>query len=221
MCYLRQNQKEMGGNMSAKKAKKMIDNYYVVFVEGDADELIIKRLISYYKSKGWMCHGELKIKNTHGTPCMRSIKMGLTGYQQSKENAICFKAVICEYDTDIFEKGLQEIPDWVSIKNDIKKKFNVKNFCCIEAKTSIEDWILDDLSGLLKSLGLTKGTKPKGDYGQDKVKDLFKRKNMVYDRNKGAHTIKPIIDRLDIEKIRDARISELEKFEKILGIKIS
>ena len=106
-----------------------------------------------------------------------------------------------------------------NIKNDIENKFNVKDFCCIEAKTSIEDWMLDDKEGLLKALGLPLDTNPKGQYGQDKVKDLFRKKNIVYDRHKGKEKIQPYLDKLDIAKIREARKKELKEFEKLLGVK--
>ena len=93
-------------------------------------------------------------------------------------------------------------------------------FCRIQAKTSIEDWMLDDLEGLLKALDLPLNTKPKGQYGQDKVKALFRRKNIVYDRHKGRLKIKQYLDKLDIAKIREARKKELKEFEGVLGISI-
>lgn len=94
------------------------------------------------------------------------------------------------------------------------------HFCRIQAKTSIEDWMLDDLEGLLKALDLPLDTQPKGQYGQDKVKALFRKKNIVYDRHKGREKIKPFLDKLDIAKIREARKKELKQFEKLLGVSL-
>ena len=112
-------------------------------------------------------------------------------------------------------------PDWKKVEDNLKRLFEVEHFCRIQAKTSIEDWMLDDLEGLLKALDLPLDTQPKGQYGQNKVKALFHRKNIVYDRYKGREKIKPYLDKLDIAKIRDARSKELKEFEKLLGVKIN
>lgn len=131
-----------------------------------------------------------------------------------------FEAVVCEYDTDIFEKGIQQEPDWKKVEKNLMQNNNVTCFCRIQAKTSIEDWMLDDVEGLLKALGLPLNTQLKGQYGQDKVKALFRRKNIVYDRHKGREKIKPYLDKLDIAKIREARKKELKEFEKLLGVEL-
>ncbi len=80
--------------------------------------------------------------------------------------------------------------------------------------------MLDDLDGLLPALDLPKDTKLKGTTGQEKVKNLFQKKSKVYDRHKGKLKIKPIIDKLDISKIREARKKELKEFERVLGVNI-
>ena len=45
-------------------------------------------------------------------------------------------------------------------------------------------------------------------------------KGTSYFRNKGLDKIKPVIDKLDIGKIREARKKELEGFEKLLGFEL-
>ena len=52
------------------------------------------------------------------------------------------------------------------------------------------------------------------------MKNLFQKKSKVYDRHKGKLKIKPIIDKLDISKIREARKKELKEFERLLEVKI-
>lgn len=208
----------MAGRKQDFKNRKTVT---VVFVEGDADELIIGRLLDYYREKGWRCQGDLMIKNTNGFPNEKKMKSKLTQIQQTTTKMqVLFNTIFCEYDTDIFEKGIQERPDWKKVEDNLRRQYDISHFCRIEAQTSIEDWLLNDLDGLLLALGLPKDTIPKGNTGQEKVKNLFLKKSMVYDRHKGKAKIKPIIDKLDIAKIREARKMELKEFEKLLGVKI-
>lgn len=193
----------------------------VIFVEGDADELIINRLLEYYRENGWRCPDDLEIRNTNGFPNERKMKSKLTQIQQTNNKTrVQFNTVFCEYDTDIFEKGLQEKPNWKKVEENLKRQYDISHFSRIEARTSIEDWMLDDLDGLLSALGLSKDTKLKGTTGQEKVNNLFQKKSKVYDRHKGKLKIKPIIDKLDISKIREARKKELKEFERLLEVKI-
>ena len=202
--------------MTKKQAKIKPDCLTVIFVEGDADEIIIDKLISYYRSNG--LKKQTKIINTRGFPGEKKMQQGLTKTNMCSKNPVEFEAVVCEYDTDIFEKGIQQEPDWKKVEKNLKQNNNVTRFCRIQAKTSIEDWMLDDREGLLKASDLPLDTQPKGQYGQDKVKALFRRTNSVYDRHKGREKIKPFLDKLDIAKIREARKKELESFEKLLGV---
>ena len=78
--------------------------------------------------------------------------------------------------------------------------------------------MLDDTEGVLSALGLPKNTKIKGTSGQNKLENLFLLKGTSYFRNKGMDKIKPIIDKLDIGKIREAREKELKQFEILLGV---
>lgn len=205
--------------MKTKKDKRK--NIIVICVEGDADELIFRHLLEYYQKEGWCCPGELKYHNANGFPSESEIRSKLNQIQRIYSNkTLFFHTVLCEYDTDVFEDGACHLPDWSKVRKSLERDFPYVNFCQIEVKTSIEDWMLDDLDGLLKALKLPMGTRPKGRTGQDKVKALFRKKNIVYDRHKGKTRIKPIIDKLDIAKIREARKKELREFEKLLGVTI-
>ncbi len=193
----------------------------LIFVEGDADELIINRLLAYYRGEGWCQQEDIKVVNTNGFPSESKMKSKLAQIKQRYgKTQIIFNAVFCEYDTDIFEKGIQERPNWKKVEDNLKRQYDIAHFGRIEAKTSIEDWMLDDLDGLLTALDLPKDTKLKGTTGQEKVKNLFQKKSKVYDRHKGKLKIKPIIDKLDISKIREARKKELKEFERVLGVNI-
>lgn len=190
----------------------------IIFVEGDADELMINRLLDYYKSRGWQRPSGVKVVNTHGTPIEKKMCMNLERIRQQSKKSCSFHAVCCEYDTDIYVKQIQQKPDWKKVEYRLKSAYKVDVFCRIEAKTSIEDWMLDDMEGLLKGLSLPKGTKPKGVSGQDKVASLFRKKNIAYSRSKGKKNIEPVIAKLDMNKIRQARKTELNAFEKMLGV---
>jgi hypothetical protein len=208
----------MAGRKQDIQNKKTV---IVIFVEGDADELIINRLLDFYRENGWRCHDDLEVKNTNGFPSESKMKKKLSQIQQTNNKMqVEFNTVCCEYDTDIFEKGIQEEPNWKKVEDNLKRQYDISHFSRIKAKTSIEDWMLEDLDGLLQALGLPIDTKLKGSLGQEKVKYLFMKKSMVYDRHKGKLKIKPIIDKLDIGKIREARKKELKEFEKLLGIEL-
>ena len=137
----------MAGRKQDTKNRKTVT---VVFVEGDADELIIGRLLDYYREKGWRCQGDLMIKNTNGFPNEKKMKSKLTQIQQTTTKMqVLFNTIFCEYDTDIFEKGIQERPDWKKVEDNLRRQYDISHFCRIEAQTSIEDWLLNDLDGLL------------------------------------------------------------------------
>lgn len=204
--------------MTKKGKKDSVEEMCVIFVEGDADELIINRLLDYYKSNGWDRPKGIRVFNTHGTPIWRNMRVGLVGIQQCQNAPVCFRAVCCEFDTDVYEKGIQTEPDWKDVEKKLKKEFGVREFCCLRAETSIENWMLDDTEGVLNALGLPKNTKVKGTSGQNKMENLFLLKGTSYFRNKGMDKIKTVIDKLNMAKIREARKNELKGFEKLLGV---
>ena len=208
--------------MSPKAKKYKVKNETVIFVEGDADELIFRRLIAFYMEKGWKCDSHIEFFNSNGFPTEAKIASKLRQIENcSKGVVVCFKTVCCEYDSDVFDLKYQKQPNWKRIKEHLKAKFELSGFCHIEAQTSIEDWILDDTEGLLNALNLPQDTKLKGTLGQDKVSDLFRKKNIIYNRYKGKKNIQRFIDKLDIAKIRNARKKELKDFEKLLGVTIN
>ena len=49
--------------MSPKAKKYKVKNETVIFVEGDADELIFRRLIAFYMEKGWKCDSHIEFFN--------------------------------------------------------------------------------------------------------------------------------------------------------------
>ena len=218
MSSLRKSPNGKEAPMTKKGKNDNVKEMCVIFVEGDADELLINRLLDYYKSNGWSRPKGIKVVNTHGTPIWRNMRVGLVRIQQCLDVKVCFRAVCCEFDTDVYDKGIQIEPNWKEIEKKLKKEFGVSEFCCLRAETSIENWMLDDTEGVLNALGLPKNTKVKGTTGQNKMENLFLLKDTPYFRNKGIDKIKPIIDKLDMGKIRETRKKELKEFERVLGI---
>lgn len=124
--------------MTIKHGKKHAsEEMTVIFVEGDADELMVNGLLDYYKSLGWQRPSGVKVVNTHGTPIERKMKQGLERIRQCSKKSCSFRAVCCEYDTDIYEKQIQQKPDWKKIEWDLKSDFGVVDFCRLEAKTRL------------------------------------------------------------------------------------
>lgn len=217
--YLASAKTRKGKAMARTKEKPVCDN--IVFImEGDADELIMRKLIDYYRQQGWQPTQSIDYYNVHGFPTEKKIKQKLTGIQQIKsDKEICFSTVCCEFDMDVLTVNRQfEEPNWKEIEREIKCRFPVEHFCLVKANSSIEDWMLDDTDGLLKALNLPPNTKASGSTGQEKVASLFRKKNIKYDRTKGRENIEKYINALDIEKIRKSRKKELSSLEKALGI---
>ena len=85
----------------------------------------------------------------------------------------------------------------------------------------IEDWLLDDLEGLCKYLGLETNKSCSSDLpgknGYEKMQNLFRRAHKVYLKGNAA---KRTLDNLDFAKIRSKRRMRLEALERILNVKI-
>lgn len=208
--------------MMAKRNSKPTYKCIVFIVEGDADELIIRKLISYYKQHGWKPTQSIEIKNVHGFPTEKKIKQKLTGITQiNSDKIVRFTTVCCEFDTDVLTVKKQfDEPNWDDIGKTIKSQYPIDNFCLVRASTSIEDWMLDDTNDLLNALQLPLKTKISGSTGQEKVSNLFEKKNIQYDRTKGKASIGKYIEALDIEKIRNSRKKELSSLESALGVSL-
>ena len=92
----------------------------------------------------------------------------------------------------------------------------IEQFCRIEVKSAIEDWILDDLEGLCSYLNLKEVPKSlKGANGYMKLLSLFQKTGKVY--AKGI-TIENFIDKLSMEKIRNKRKVALKQLEEVLNV---
>ncbi|MGM9767261.1 MAG: hypothetical protein ACI3Z0_02200 [Candidatus Cryptobacteroides sp.] len=109
------------------------------------------------------------------------------------------KTVCCSYDTDIFEVKQPQIVKWDAIEKSVKR-MGIDEFIRIGVKSSIEDWILDDVQGVCNFLRLKQVTSSlNGMNGYQKLLDLFKRARKTY---KKGYAAKGLIDTLDMGIIR-------------------
>lgn len=196
----------------------------VIFVEGDAEEILFSKLKQYYLSCG--CNCEIKVINMNTGGYTNQVAGKLRGLKQNgKYKDHYFKVVCCEYDTDVFEKQQMKKPNWRKLEKDWKK-FHVDYIVKIEAENSIEAWMLDDKENLIKALDLNISEEEynnlkKGKNSQEVVKALFKKRNKIYDKYKGKRNIQPYLDKLDIAKICSCRRDELSEIETLIGIRKS
>lgn len=89
------------------------------------------------------------------------------------------------------------------------------NIIQVQAKSSIEDWFLYDIEGILRFLRLSKNFKVSGKNGEDKLQRLYKQANKVY--YKGIRS-NGMIEHLDIDKIANVVKDQLNPLFKALGI---
>ena len=86
--------------MTKKEKKDSAEEMCVIFVEGDADELIINRLLDYYKSSGWTRPKGIRVFNTHGTPMFRNMRVGLVGIVPSDLAFLLTAIPVVQFDLE-------------------------------------------------------------------------------------------------------------------------
>lgn len=195
--------------------------HVVIFVEGDTDEVFFGRLIAYYRQVSSTPIHSCEIQNVKGVSRYASSKfvgkLDAEIIPKSERKGMKVYSVCCSYDTDVFEDEESPVVDWQKLRKSIKR-LGVKEFCTIEVKSAIEDWLLDDLEGLcafLKQKDVPVSLK--GANGYAKLLNLFKRSGKIY--AKGI-SIESFIDSLSMKKIRTKRKAALSELERILNATI-
>ncbi len=193
----------------------------VIFVEGDTDIVLFGRLIAYYRKVSTTPVHSCEIQNLKGVSRYASSKFvgKLQGeiIPKAEKKGEKVYAVCCSYDTDVFEDEESPIVDWKKIKKSILR-LGIEQFCTVDVKSTIEDWLLDDLEGLCSFLKLKEVPRNiKGNNGYAEILALFKRCGKFY--TKGL-SIEDFIDAISIEKIRNARKAALADLESVLNASI-
>lgn len=192
----------------------MADNVIVLFVEGPTE-------IEFYKAV---------IKRAHdlmSTPFTCSIEyLDMYGIGNYKKDAIRkfnklkkkynentqYLAFLC-YDSDVFQLSKKPPIDRKEVRTALKNS-GISKVTDIVATSSIEEWFLKDLSGVISYLRLPKKTKcPKGN-GQEALRQLFQTANKVY--VKGGKT-EGFIKKLDISIIMASCCKSLLPLCKAIG----
>ncbi len=190
---------------------------FVLFVEGDTEVEFYKRVISNARQKrvDGRFDTNIECKNVKGIGGFKNIALRkfIKEIKPKYEEECEYTIALCR-DTDVFELSAKPPIKW----NEVELAFNengVKNVIHIEAKHSIEDWFLLDVSGIISFLRLPKKTKISGGNGYDKLKKLFKQANKMYYKGMKSNGM---VKRLDIDKIVQNLQTELKSLYRELGI---
>ena len=204
--------------MALAKKKLMNPLHVLIFVEGDTDEVFFKALIDYYASVSSNKLLPYDVCNLKGVTRYSSkllAKLKNEYLPTAKAGSYKINTVCCSYDTDVFEFKQPQIVKWDAIGKSVKR-MGIDEFIRIGVKSSIEDWILDDMYGVCNFLRL-KQVPPslKGMNGYQKLQDLYNKARKTY--KKGYET-KELVDALDKSVIRNKRIDVLAPLEEALGV---
>ena len=200
------------------KKRLMNPSHVLIFVEGDTDEVFFKALIDYYASVSSNKLLPYEVCNLKGVTRYSSkllAKLKNEYLPTAKLGSYKIKTVCCSYDTDVFEVKQPQIVKWADIGKSVKR-MGIDEFIRVGVKSSIEDWILNDIHGICNFLRLKQvPSSLKGINGYQKLLDLYNKARKTY--KKGYET-KELINALDMSAIRNKRQDVLAPLEEALGV---
>ena len=204
--------------MAMAKKRLMNPSHVLIFVEGDTDEVFFKALIDYYASVSSNKLLPYEVCNLKGVTRYSSkllAKLKNEYLPTAKLGSYKIKTVCCSYDTDVFEVKQPQIVKWDNIGKSVKR-MGIDEFIRVGVKSSIEDWILNDIHGICNFLRLKQvPSSLKGISGYQKLLDLYNKARKTY--KKGYET-KELINALDLSAIRNKRQDVLAPLEEALGV---
>ena len=200
------------------KKRLMNPSHVLIFVEGDTDEVFFKALIDYYASVSSNKLLPYEVCNLKGVTRYSSkllAKLKNEYLPTAKLGSYKIKTVCSSYDTDVFEVKQPQIVKWDDIGKSVKR-MGIDEFIRVGVKSSIEDWILNDIHGICNFLRLKQvPSSLKGINGYQKLLDLYNKARKTY--KKGYET-KELINALDMSAIRNKRQDVLAPLEEALGV---
>ena len=200
------------------KKRLMNPSHVLIFVEGDTDEVFFKALINYYVSVSSNKLLPYEVCNLKGVTRYSSkllAKLKNEYLPTAKLGSYKIKTVCCSYDTDVFEVKQPQIVKWDDIGKSVKR-MGIDEFIRVGVKSSIEDWILNDIHGICNFLRLKQvPSSLKGINGYQKLLDLYNKARKTY--KKGYET-KELINALDMSAIRNKRQDVLAPLEEALSV---
>lgn len=201
-----------------KKKQTQQPPHVLLFVEGDTDEVFFKALIDYYASASTVPLLPYDVCNLKGVTRYSGkllAKLKNEYLPLARNNGYTIKTVCCSYDTDVFEVKQPQIVNWNDIGKSVKR-MGIEEFIRVGVKSSIEDWILDDVSGICGYLHLKQAPATlKGNNAYQNMLDLYSKAKRTY--KKGYET-KELINSLDMSVICDKRREALALLETALGV---
>ena len=192
----------------------------VIFVEGDTDEVLFKVLIEHYRT----------VRKTELRPCKICNLKGVTRYSsklvaklqneylpEARKKGYQIQTICCSYDTDVFEVRNPLIVNWDALRKTVKR-MGIQDFLQLGIRSSIEDWLLCDMEGVCRYLGLTTIPKSlKGNDGNAKLNDLYSKARRIYQK---GYQVKELVASLDMSVIRKKNADALADLEKALNVSV-
>lgn len=192
----------------------------VIFVEGDTDEVLFRALLEHYRT----------VSKTELRPCKICNLKGVTRYSsklvaklqneylpEARKKGYQIQTICCSYDTDVFEVRNPLIVNWDTLRKTVKR-MGIQEFLQLGIRSSIEDWLLCDIEGICRYLGLTTIPKSlKGNDGNAKLNDLYSKARRIYQK---GYQVKELVASLDMSVIRKKNADALADLEKALNVSV-
>ena len=190
----------------------------VIFVEGDTDEMLFKALIEHYRTISKTELRPYKICNLKGVTRYSSklvAKLQNDYLPDARKKGYQIQTVCCSYDTDVFEVRNPLIVNWDALRKTVKR-MGIQEFLQLGIRSSIEDWLLCDMDGISRYLGLSNIPKSlKGNDGNAKLNDLYSKARRIYQK---GYQVKELVTSLDMSVIRKMHADALADLEKALNV---
>ena len=192
----------------------------VIFVEGDTDEVLFRALLEHYRT----------VSKTELRPCKICNLKSVTRYSskllaklqneylpEARKKGYQIQTICCSYDTDVFEVRNPLIVNWDALRKTVKR-MGIQEFLQLGIRSSIEDWLLCDMEGVCRYLGLTTIPKSlKGNDGNAKLNDLYSKARRIYQK---GYQVKELVASLDMSVIRKKNADALADLEKALNVSV-
>ena len=192
----------------------------VIFVEGDTDEMLFKALIEHYRTVSMTEIRPCKICNLKGVTRYSSklvAKLQNEYLPEARKKGYQLQTICCSYDTDVFEVRNPLIVNWDTLRKTVKR-MGIQEFLQLGIRSSIEDWMLCDMEGICRYLGLTTIPKSlKGNDGNAKLNDLYSKARRIYQK---GYQVKELVASLDMSVIRKKNADALADLEKALNVSV-
>ena len=190
----------------------------VIFVECDTDEELFKALIEHYRTISKTELRPYKICNLKGVTRYSSklvAKLQNDYLPDARKKGYQIQTVCCSYDTDVFEVRNPLIVNWDALRKTVKR-MGIQEFLQLGIRSSIEDWLLCDMDGISRYLGLSYIPKSlKGNDGNAKLNDLYSKARRIYQK---GYQVKELVTSLDMSVIRKMHADALADLEKALNV---